>query len=192
MATASCLADAMFDADGIDLISREGDSDHLALAMDVHVQEGLTVCRPGDAPWQLGQSAEHAGAARVRHVDMALKAKMVVVGLTDSKEVWPAFGLPIGDQPLQVARVVPVIVLPEDHEFIAGLGGLLYSSTVALGDVFGLTLWGIVHPDDALGLQGLTGYLFSTALQELGTVPSSGDDEAEIGHVVSILMRKGA
>lgn len=121
---------------------------------------------------------------------MALKAKVVVVGLTNSKEVWAALCLPIGDQPLQVARVVPVIVFPEDHEFIAGPSGLFYSSAVALGDVLGLTLWGIVHPDAALGLQGLTGYLFLTALQELRTVPPSGDNEAEIGHVVSIRIEK--
>lgn len=50
MATASCLADTMFDANCIDLISWEGDGDHLALAMDVHVQEGLTICWPSDAP----------------------------------------------------------------------------------------------------------------------------------------------
>lgn len=68
------LADAMLDADGIHLVGWKVDRYHLGLPVNMHVQERLTVCRPLDPPWKLGQGAEHTGPAGMFHVNMTLQS----------------------------------------------------------------------------------------------------------------------
>jgi len=94
VAASTGLADAVLDADGIHLVRWKIDRYYLALPVNVHVQEGLSISRPWDPPRQLGQGAEHAGPACMLHVDVALQAQVIVVGLTHSVEVGLALGLP--------------------------------------------------------------------------------------------------
>lgn len=152
VAASAGLTDAVLDADGVHLVLWKVDRHHLGLPVDVHVQEGLAVRRPLDPPGQLGQGAEHAGAAGMFHVNMTLQTQVVVVGLAHSIEVGLALGLPAIHQPLQVAGVVPIVVLPKDYKFIAGLGGLFNSTAITLGNILGRALWGIIHPDHTLRL----------------------------------------
>ena len=79
-------------------------------------------------------------------MDVTADAMVIVVGLAHSKKGGLALGLPISDQPLQIAWVIPVIVFPKDYKFIASLHCPFNSTAIALCDVLGPALWGIVHP----------------------------------------------
>jgi len=79
-------------------------------------------------------------------MDVAADAMMIIIGLTHPKECWLALSLPVSHQPLEIVRMIPVIVFPKDHKFIAGPGGLLYAPAVPLCNVAVRAFGCIVHP----------------------------------------------